>query len=173
MKKSYIVVAVLTLLVSIYMIDCTKRSNEQKYPDRVGDIDLKKAYDESGFQICGRQRNIRQYYNFGKGLEYQGDRRALHKEILTKYKPPNVKESGWIRIRFVVNCKGESGGFELLESDENYQPFAFNESISSQLMSITKSLSGWKILPGLEMSKDYYQYLIFKISNGQILEILP
>jgi len=40
-------------------------------------------------------------------------------------------------------------------------------------MRITKSLSGWKILPNDEAPTDYYQYLIFKIKNGEIIEIMP
>ena len=173
MKKGYLIIIVFAFIGSIYFFNYVNNQESQKYPDRVGDIDLKRAYDDSGFEICGRQRNIRQYYNFGKGLEYQGDRKALQEEIKSKYTTPHVSQSGWIRIRFVVNCKGETGGFEILESNEDFEPFSFDSAITDQLMNITKSLAGWKILPSLENSKDYYQYVLYKIRDGEIIEIMP
>ena len=50
--------------------------SDGKYPYRVGNVDVKKVFEDSDFEICGEQRNIRQYYSFGKGLEYNGDRKA-------------------------------------------------------------------------------------------------
>ena len=62
--------------------------------------------------------------------------------------------------------------------DENYQEKVFDQSITNQLLEITKNLKGW--IPKNFTSKtnevfsyDYYQYLIFKMKDGQISEILP
>ncbi|HKK38289.1 MAG TPA: hypothetical protein VJ949_02605, partial [Cryomorphaceae bacterium] len=82
-------------------------------------------------------------------------------------------ESGWVRIRFVVNCRGESGRFRMICSDEHYESREFDARITDQLMAITKSLDGWKPLPDSENPDEYYQYLVFKIENGDLIEILP
>jgi len=57
--------------------------------------------------------------------------------------------------------------------NENYEPKTFDKSITKQLLEITKSLTGWKILPDEQSPEDYYQYLIFKINDGQLIEIMP
>jgi hypothetical protein len=57
--------------------------------------------------------------------------------------------------------------------NENYEEKVFDKSITEQLMSISKYLKGWKGKKYREKEIDYYQYLIFKIENGQLKEILP
>ena len=57
--------------------------------------------------------------------------------------------------------------------DNTYEQKEFDERITNQLLAITKELDGWKILPNTQEARDYYQYLIFKIDEGNILEILP
>jgi len=80
----------------------------------------------------------------------------------------------WIgRIRFVVNCNGKSDRFRILTVNYDYEPIEFDKNITSQLLNITKSLICWipKSVNGKKV--DYYQYLIFKIKDGKIDEILP
>ena len=62
---------------------------------------------------------------------------------------------------------------DLVSMDENYKEKLFPKSITDQLLKITKNLKGWKPkkIEGREI--DFYQYLIFKIENAQLKEILP
>ncbi|MGL4629975.1 MAG: hypothetical protein ACRCVT_02120 [Leadbetterella sp.] len=79
-----------------------------------------------------------------------------------------------IRIRFIVNYKGQTDRFRLIAMDENYKEKVFASSITEQLVKITKSLKGWGLMKyDSTHTFDYYQYLIFKMENGQIKEILP
>jgi len=78
-----------------------------------------------------------------------------------------------IRIRFIVNCAGDTGRFRILGMDKDYKQKEFSPSITDQILSITKSLTGWKTKTSNGETYDYYQYLIFKIDKGQIKEILP
>ncbi len=73
----------------------------------------------------------------------------------------------------MVNCQGETDRFRLISADENYNEKTFAKSITDQLLDIAKSLNGWKVKKMKEKDIDYYQYLIFKIENGQLKEILP
>ena len=57
--------------------------------------------------------------------------------------------------------------------NENYEEKVFDKSITDKLLSIAKNLKGWKGKRIREKEIDYYQYLIFKIENGQLKEILP
>jgi hypothetical protein len=60
-----------------------------------------------------------------------------------------------------------------LQSDYNYQEKNFNKEIVSQLLNITKEIENWEAFKRNEVPVDYYMYLIFKITDGQLTEILP
>jgi len=49
----------------------------------------------------------------------------------------------------------------------------FSDSLSSQLLSLTKELDGWLVGEMEGKKYDYYQYLTFKMENGKLIEIMP
>jgi hypothetical protein len=170
---------VLLLLLGYVVVSCQSptpitKTEEPKYLRWVGDIEFDESLgDDSTFSFCNEDF-IYQYFNFMKGLEYEGERVALYGAFEKSYMPIlKDSESGLIRIRFIVNCQGETGRFRLIEMDENYQEKVFDSKITEQLMSIAKSLDGWKALTSPKGPSDYYQYLIFKMEGGKIKEILP
>lgn len=141
----------------------------------IDDIVPNEVLDGTSFKLCNNENQVIQYF-FGSngGVEYNGGKSAINSLFFSQFKEvKNIKESGLIRIRFIVNCEGKIGRFRLLSSDLNYQPFTFTNIISDQLLKITKDMNGW--LPKKYKNKpaDYYQYLIFKIEEGKLIEILP
>ena len=171
------------LLIPLSFLSFTSFCQEQKsnvslYPRSIGNIEFDPNLDKRDFQLC-YPRYDAQYYNDAIDTNYEGDKIIIEKEFKEKYKSENVKkESGLIRIRFIVNCQGETDRFRMLGMGENYQEKAFDKSITDQLLQIAKSLKGWKLKnftskTGDILSYDFYQYLIFKIKDGQITEILP
>jgi hypothetical protein len=165
----------LKFLLFIPLISFGQERSEIKseYPKYVGDIEFNTETDNKDFELCN-SKHIYQYFNNGNGLEYEGEKLALVKEFAEKYKSEIINnESGLIRINFVVNCKGNTDRFRLISMSENYEKKVFVKSITEQLMSISKNLKGWKGKKNGESEINYYQYLIFKIENGQLKEILP
>ncbi|MFY0688921.1 MAG: hypothetical protein JXQ90_17255 [Cyclobacteriaceae bacterium] len=168
------------LLSSLVLISCstdnqnkvplTVEPETSKYLRWVGDILPNDEIDED-FQLCYQEYHVKQYFNFNNGLVYEGEKKAIIKKF-KDYQPIESNISGWIRIRFIVNCNGQIGRFRLISSDLNYQEVTFPDEITDQLMKITKSLDGWKVQPA-DNPKDYYQYLVFKIEQGTLTEILP
>lgn len=158
----------------LQIISCSPESTPPlKYQRWVGDIPFDPKTDKPDFHLCTPDA-IQQYHNFGFGFLYKGEKIALEQEIRSQYNEQNAADqSGWLRIRFVVNCRADTDRFRVLGMDENRKPFTFDASISDQLMKITKSLRGWLILPDDKAPKDYYMYLTFKLENGKIKEILP
>lgn len=143
------------------------------YPAYIGDIEFNKGIDDESFKLCF-EKHIFQYFNDSHGLEYEGEKVALEREFAKEYKSKFIKnETGSIRINFVVNCNGKTDRFRLIAMDENYIEKQFESSITEQLLRITKSLKGWKGKQIQGHAINYYQYLIFKIENGQLKEILP
>ena len=167
-------ILVFILLIPVGFLSSQEKTESQPvYPDYVGDITFNKETDKEDFALKDGKR-IYQYFNNSGGLEYEGEKLAIEKEFATKYKSEKIEnETGLIRINFVVNYKGETDRFRLIAMDENYNEKDFIQSVISQLMDITKNLKGWKKkkIKGNEI--DYYQYLIFKIKDGQLIEILP
>lgn len=140
----------------------------------VDDILSDSLLDAPTFKICNNEDQIIQYFNNGKGMEFEGDKPALTDIFHKQYKPVTGNDqTGLIRIRFIVNCNGESGRFRIMCSDQNYLPMNFDTKITDQLLAITKSLKGWKPKLWKETKIDYYQYLLFKINNGNLIAILP
>ena len=164
-------IAVLGLLASCRS---EKPATLEEYPRWVGDIGFDSTLDDPAFQLCKDDYLAKQYFNMNEGVQFEGEKPAIDTYFKNAYKKPeNSNQSGLIRIRFMVNCKGEAGRFRLISSNNEYQSMAFSEEISTQLLELTKGLEGWKPLKMNSLEVDYYQYLIFRIEKGEIIEILP
>lgn len=138
----------------------------------VEDIVPDSLQDDFTFKLCNTNEQIIQYFNNGKGVEYNGGKAAIDSLFFGKYQQVSTRKSGLIRIRFVVNCMGETGRFRLLGADFDYQPTEFPSSVTSQLIQITKSMNGWQPKLWKNTKIDFYQNLIFRIEQGQLTNII-
>ncbi|PRX55350.1 energy transducer TonB [Flagellimonas meridianipacifica] len=152
-----------------------KAQVSQGYLRMIGDILPDTSLDDPEFLTCNGDDRVIQYFNTLEGFRYTGEKSSFVAEIKKFYKPIENAEgqSGYLRIRFIVNCKGETGRFRVLSSDLNYQEKEFDSAIVNQLLEVVKSLNGWQPLSHEGKPLDYYQYVIFKIEKGNISEILP
>ena len=93
-----------------------------------------------------------------------------------RYRVPADMESqnGYIALRFVINCFGETGEFQLSGMDENYQTYTFSSAITDQLLSIARKLGGWQ---PYQLSNgeyiDTFKTIVFKIQQGKLADISP
>jgi hypothetical protein len=154
-------------------VACSNEETPSKYLRWVGDSTFDAEVDDPDFKLCHSESRVKQYFHLAEGLQYVGEKSALVKQIRDQYEAVKNKQSGYIRIRFIVNCNGETGRFRVIQANEQYQEQAFDESITNQLLAIVKSLDGWDTQKGKENPEDYYQYLVFKMKNGEIIEIMP
>ncbi len=145
-----------------------------KYPLKLGNIDYDSLIDDPTFNVCNGERSVVQYFVFDEKT-YEGEMWALEKEVRAQYDLPVMEgQTGLVRIRFIVNCEGQAGRHRAIAMDAAYNAFEFDTKIIQKLLDITKSLKGWKIFKNKQQQPlDYYQYLIYKIKDGQLLEILP
>ncbi len=163
---------------------------KKKYNDKVGDIPFDKALDDPSFQPCNEARAL-PYNIYGGALRIKGDKYRVIQHFVQGYSlGPVDGQTGYITIRFMVNCKGQTGRFRLYQMDMNGQTAHFEAAIQQRLMSLCKSLDGWEIqyasdkdgivtnflspsgTPGA-VAYDYYQQLTIKLKDGQIEQILP
>lgn len=163
----------IAIIAIVLLAGCTRSNQDSKYLRWVGDAEFDPEMDAGDFQLCGSEKLVQQYFYFGQGLQYEGEKTALRKRFKEAYLPVETAQSGWVRIRFIVNCQGQTGRFRMIGSDLDYQEQIFDKRIIDQLLKITQSLEGWAVLSKSGKPRDYYQYLIFKINNGDITDILP
>lgn len=148
--------------------------------DRLREIQYRKLEEgptaqASDFQLCNPYLYMdypRHRYYAGSKTFYQGGLYSINKVFDAKYvAPPDATDSGRIRLRFIVNCQGESGAFSLLCTNYDYEVIDMDERITSQILDIGRSLPNW--VPSQSNGKpiDTYIILYFKLNNGQITEI--
>ncbi len=133
-------------------------------------------YDYAEFQVCNPHiyRNMGSDRYYFKYTSYRGGLYMLRKLYEKKYrKVEDGRNTGIVRIGFIVNCLGDIGDFDILEMDENYKEKKLNREITDQLLEILKSSGKW--IPGErnDESVDTYKYVSFRIKDGRITEIFP
>ncbi|MDB2521359.1 hypothetical protein N9X09_03960, partial [Flavobacteriaceae bacterium] len=130
--------------------------------------------DAQNFELC-KSGEIAQYYYNDNGISNSRNRQEMFSYFLKHYDySSDSAENGYIRFRFMVNCKGEIGRFSIQEMDRDYKEKRFPLEITQQLFVLISQMDGW--LPkkwGKNNWIDYYFNIGFKIRNGQIEEILP
>lgn len=173
MRSSAYIIGI--FFISIIYANCGNLSatSDDKTYRHIGDIAFDPAVDDPDFKVC-YQDKIFQYFNNGSGAEYLNEKIELDEYFSANYKPVEIfEESGMIRIRFVVNCEGKADRFRMISSDPDYKEKVFDEKITSQLLQLTQSISNWPIKKYNKGDGDYYMYLVFKIKDGHLIEIMP
>jgi hypothetical protein len=109
------------------------------------------------------------------GLNYEGEIFAIKQKYKEEYiTVKNGQNSGIVKIRFDVNCKGETGNFEFETYNLKYESITMNDSIVNQTVLIARNLNNWT--PGTNDDNENinsFKFLAIKVINGEIKEILP
>ncbi len=164
---------ILAVTFSLLAACAPKPDHQQSYPLQVGDIQFDEKLDDPDFVICDEIR-MAQYYHFSPGLQYKGEKIAIDDFIRSRFSNQFADgETGYVTIRFIVNCNGQTGYFRVQQMGMDYNEKQFRSALVKELLELTKQLDGW--IPAMyeETAMDFYQYLTFKIEDGQLTEILP
>jgi len=134
-------------------------------------IDPEKALLNEGFEVCD-ENFILQYYNPERAT-YSKGKNGLRNFVLSNYKSNNYTDSGYLNIRFIINCKGEAGRYIIHENNLDLEPQIFNKDLVAQLFKITTQLKNWNPNFFHNEHRDSYMYISYRIENGEITEIIP
>ena len=145
--------------------------SKNKFTERVAYINPKEALLSEGFEICNKNR-IYDYYN-PQIATYSEGKNGLREFILLNYQNKSYSDSGYLNIRFIINCKGEAGCYVIHENNLDLEPHKFNKDLVNQLFNLTTQLKSWNPKVRNGESKDSYMYISYRIENGEITEILP
>ena len=103
---------------------------------------------------------------------YKYGKNELRKFINKKYSR-KYDESGYLTYRFIINCEGKAGGFQIIENDLEYEPKTFSDSIKSEFLNMVEQLDEWSPCVIDSVSRDSFMYISFRLEDGNIAEILP
>ncbi len=165
---------VATLMLSACKTEKGGNNHEEsldKYTHDVGYIDPSTARLNNGFEVCDEDR-IYQYYN-PQEASYSKGKNGIRKFIQENYINEGYTDSGYLTIRFVINCKGKTGRFVIHENDLDLNPTKLDSKLVEHIFNITSQLKDWNpnIIHG--SPADSYMFLTYRIENGEIVEILP
>ncbi len=163
-----------SILLSLALLFLTMPAFAQKlaFPENVGEIPFDSLQDDPAFVVCN-PRQVLEYYNTRSF--YKDHKKQIVKYLLDNFHPQESfqDQNGYLTIKFIINCKGNTGRFRLFEIDSRYQPIHFNAALSRQLLDLVKQVSGWQPAVYKQKVYDSYQYITFRIRNGKIISISP
>jgi hypothetical protein len=82
--------------------------------------------------------------------------------------------TGYLTIRFFVNCKGAPCCFRFYELDSKYVKTSYPQTIKDQLTAFVQQLGGWKLATLEDKTPtNYYYYLTFKIQDNDFKTVAP
>ena len=143
----------------------------QKY---IGYIGQDKALLNDTYKLCGRGY-IQRIYN-GSALDgYAINKKHFRDNVTKAFNNNSYNDTGYLNFRFLVNCKGEAGWFEIIEMNLNLEEQPMNPELVDQLFKITAKPEHWNILRFKENNEayNYYNYISYRIEDGKITEIIP
>lgn len=79
-----------------------------------------------------------------------------------------------MRIKFIVNCKGEVGNLEVETYSLSYKKTILNRKIVEQFFYLIEGLKDW--IPAVDSKGervDSFKFYAFKIVDGKLKDILP
>jgi len=98
---------------------------------------------------------------------------AYDKRIRDNFSENKFTDTGYINFRFIVNCDGEPGRFETIQTDLNLEEIEHHPDLVKHLLTLTAASENWNVFIRKDQPRNYYTYVSYKIVNGKITEILP
>ena len=144
--------------------------HEENSKEKVGWIKFDGEKDDTSFKICD-EYNIHEYYQvnprYGEGLK---SIKEYFKSIEHNLDLPS-SFSGYLTVRFVINCEGNVGRLRLMIVNRDYESVSIDFD-SDLLNEIVRNMGSW--LPGRYKGEtfDSYKHIVFKIRDGKVIDII-
>ncbi len=160
------------LLAFFWITGCGANNSEKAndYPVQFGEIAFDESQDHSDFKLCNSQDMV----HSRTSLNYKGGRKRIEKLCMEMINgSENVYSyNGYVLVRFLVNCNGQSGRFRIETLDDGFNQQECPEGLASLVEYAVRSLDEWVVETPGNVGKDHSKYLNFKIINGQVDAII-
>ena len=140
------------------------------YPDHIGYLDASNPDMDMEINRCNPELLPVGFYSSAFEVAFSANPSTFKKVIKQEFNDRyDYDDSGFLIIRFIIDCNGYIGDYEVNSLDKDYKRTAFSKDLVNTLVELCLDKQHWK---GRE-NIDTYMYLILKIQNGQVLEIIP
>jgi hypothetical protein len=181
LKKSSIVLGSILLIGIVllgygyYQFKGKYNINKEKYPNHIGYIDTKNTLYTSNFELCD-EGGLIGYYSSSAPDIFKNSKYRFRDYIQQNYFNKGYTDNGYLNLRFHVNCHGNVGNVEVNQLNENYEKTQMNTDLVEQLIALTIQENNWQVRYHPDDSTktfNQYMYLLYKIENGNVTEIIP
>ncbi|MEM8586098.1 MAG: hypothetical protein AAGF87_17630 [Bacteroidota bacterium] len=144
-------------------------------PERIAYINPNETLDRgTNFSSCDSSDQIVDYYNGNPDGAPVGRKRTLEKLTADMWDfAERSGVSGYLTLRFVLNCEGEVGWFVTEQADLDFGATTFPPDIIQRAKDIIESVPEWQPTKIYGESRDSYAYITFKLQDAQVIDILP
>ena len=123
--------------------------------------------------MCNADKIYKTYSGAG-GDAFKGSKKRFRDFIKENYQQELYKDSGYLNFRFLVNCEGNAGWFEIIEMNLDLEEQNLDDKMVQELFQLTSKPGNWNTLSYNDKNWfDYYMHISYRIENGKITEILP
>jgi len=153
---------------------CAKRQDQKlstnSYSHDVGDILFDAVLDDPAFLLCDSTKII----TSRSALAYQGNRSAIAQVVKNQFilQPEYSTFSGFIVVRFIVNCKDQPGRFRLETLGMDFQRNECPKALTKHILSIIQELYAWSHYMPRYAKYDCAKFLNLKIVDGKIMDVI-
>ncbi len=157
------------LLVFSVLICC---SRVPKYQHEIGFISSDESVSPALFKVCDSLK-VFQYYNSFPNGGYKFSKRKLRKAI-EKIVVDATPADGYTVSRFVISCQGRAGRLTVSQYDLNLREVKPDNQFARQITDILLSDTlTWQPVKIQGTPMDTYMYVMVKINDGKLQDILP
>ncbi len=143
----------------------------EKYPHHIGYLSPENRDFSEDFQRCSDQLPIGFYHSTAPHI-YKNGKPTFKRHIDNNYKSTGFSDTGYLNLRFLIDCEGDLGDLEVNELNADLELTDLSDGMVDQLVALTMQSTNWASLEKKE-PRDLYMYIIFKLENGKVVEILP
>lgn len=173
-RMRIILFALLAFLSLACSIDSTAVSTTAYEPPTrnhdLGYIPHDTRYDHPDYIVCDSTK-----INSGRNsVQYAEGTKKLREDILVNYSynPAYAAFSGYIVIRFLVNCEGNTGRYRAQALNLDFTSADAPDGLLEQSIALLKSLDQWVKSSKQGKQAEYAKYINLKMENGHIQHIL-
>lgn len=143
----------------------------RKHEGHIGFLNPKNPDISEGFKRCSDKLPAGFYHSSAPYI-FKGGKPSFRKYVQTNFSKNSFTDNGYLNFRFLINCNGEIGDVETNQLNTNLELTELDADLVDELSKLTLREDNWNSLETREV-RDLYMYIIYKIENGQIVEILP
>ena len=172
MKKWFKIAVLFCLAESFLTIAYSQQNfNDLEYKDQVGYLSPENKDWSPNFKRCSNKLPIGTYSSTAPYI-FRENKGKFRKFIVENFNGNRFTDTGLLNLRFIINCKGDIGDIEVNQLNFDFEPIHLNNDLIDRLKRLSFRKENWKF-DLTDKPFDYYMYLIFRIENGKVVEILP